>query len=433
MKVLMLGWEFPPLFSGGLGIATYGIVKALRSRASIKLIVPRSDPSTSFENVNIIGLHNTLMEQLTAEGKQFDLAALADRVERIPLTVSPYQTINEILHLGQHPKDLPPGERGGTAVERISGYFGGHDVYGWDIGYKVHLFAELADFLSRADDFQVVHAHDWVTYPAAIKIKERTGKPVVMHVHALETDRAGSEARNEIFELEKGALAKADAIIAVSNYTKDQLHLHYGVSRDRVSVVHNGIDPKEVTRKKHMLRDKLVVFLGRITAQKGPQFLLETAAKVARVYPRVKFVVAGTGDRFAHLLESAAYQKLGSKFIFTGFLSKEQVDDLLTMADIYFMPSVSEPFGLTALEAAQHSVPGVLSRQAGADEVLTALTADFWDTDKYANYIYALLKYNALHHELAQKANAQSKALTWDNAAAKISAVYESLIQLPSN
>lgn len=428
MNVLMLGWEFPPLFSGGLGVATYGLVKALGSSANIRLIVPRNDPSSALKNVNVIGVSNALKEQLTREGKLYNLATLANEVERIPLTISPYGFLNQILEeeeINVPPySENPPDE---PLPLKLGRYFEGSDAYGRDIHRKVYLFSRLADHLSRRHDFGVIHAHDWVTYPAGIRIKQRTGKPLVLHVHALETDRAGHDVRNAIYDLEKSALKKADTIIAVSEYTKDQLRRHYDISPDRVMVVHNGIDPADAPRRIHTLRDKLVVFLGRVTRQKGPEFLLETADKLVRVYPRVKFVVAGTGDEFAHLLEKTAYQKLGRKFIFTGFLDKQKVDALLSMSDVYFMPSVSEPFGLTALEAAQHGVPGVLSRQSGAIEVLPALSADFWDTDKYANCIYALLSYPALHRELAGKATVRAKDLTWDRAAAKIASIYHSL------
>ena len=203
---------------------------------------------------------------------------------------------------------------------------------------------------------------------------------------------------------------------------------HYHVAAEKIEVVHNGIDPLHVQRKSHQLKDKLVVFLGRITNQKGPQFLLETAEKVVRVYPRVKFVVAGTGDQFAHLLETSAYKKIGGKFIFTGFLSKADVNELLSMADVYFMPSVSEPFGLTALEAAQYKIPSVISKQSGAAEVLSSsLKADFWDTDKYANYIYALLKYNVLSNTLSQQAEGELNNLTWAHAAKKINSIYATI------
>src|SRR5690606_28027076 len=220
----------------------------------------------------------------------------------------------------------------------------------------------------------------------------------------------------------------ADTIIAVSEYTRDQLKRHYGIPPRRVNVVHNGIDPRTTQRRAHPFRDKLVVFLGRVTRQKGPEFLLETAEKVVRVYPRVKFVVAGTGDAFIPLLETMAYRKLGGKFLFTGFLDRRRVDELLSMADVYFMPSVSEPFGLTAVEAALFGGPGVISRQSGAHEVRPALTADVWDTGKYANYIYALFQYNALHDALSRRSREMASQVTWDAAAAKIAQIYRGLV-----
>lgn len=425
----MLGWEFPPLFSGGLGIATYGLVKSLRTKTKIKLIVPQSSPSSSLDHVNVIGLNRFLTSQYQEEQNKYVLEKILEDIQRIPLAISPYHEINKLLKHSKH--SATPEEEthlSSTAIEKIQQFFSTGEVYGTDILRKVHLYAELVDQLSGSN-FDIIHAHDWVTYPAGLKVKARTGKPLVLHVHALETDRAGESVRNEIYHLEKMALEQADKIIAVSYYTKDQITRHYKIHERKIRVVHNGIEPKAVVRKEHRLKDKIVVFLGRVTHQKGPHFLLETVSKVVRVYPQVKFVVAGTGDQFADLLETAAYQKLGRKFLFTGFLPKDQVDELLTMADVYFMPSVSEPFGLTALEAAQHFVPGVLSKQSGATEVLTAtLNADFWDTDKYANYIYALLKYNTLHNELSKKSHEQAKTLTWDSAASKIFDEYLTLL-----
>jgi len=203
----------------------------------------------------------------------------------------------------------------------------------------------------------------------------------------------------------------------------------YQIDLNKISVVHNGIDPTPTAHNEHKLKDKIVVFLGRITHQKGPEFLIETAEKVLRVYPRVKFVVAGTGDLFIQTLETSAYKKLGGKFIFTGFLSKAKVNELLSMADVYFMPSVSEPFGLSALEAVQFNVPGVISKQSGAAEVIKhTLQADFWDTDKYANYIHALLKYGALKTELTEKAQSELKELTWEHATDKVLKIYDEVI-----
>jgi hypothetical protein len=424
----MLGWEFPPLFSGGLGIATHGIVKALSPHVSIRLIIPNSAPVEGLSAVNITGLNRVTLQELSREQSEFDYSSMISEVHRIPLAVSPYHYMNQVIEKSSEERshEITTQE---NAIHTIREMFSDKDIYGINIMRKVHLFACLSEEIAADGDFDVIHAHDWITFPAGSRIKTRTGKPLVLHVHALETDRAGETSRNEIYSLEKDAMLFADRIVTVSQFTKDQMVKHYQVSPDKISVVHNGIEPLEIQRKPHTLKDKIVVFLGRITHQKGPQFLLETAEKVCRFYPRVKFIVAGTGDQFSHLLETSAYKKLGRKFIFTGFLSRAKVNELLTMADVYFMPSVSEPFGLTALEAVQHHVPCVLSAQSGASEVIhAALKADFWDTDKYANYIYALLRHNALKQELSKNALEELNKLTWSHAAEKIMNVYKEVV-----
>jgi glycogen synthase len=421
----MLGWEFPPLFSGGLGIATYGLVKALSPHTSIRLIIPTSPETTDLQNVNITGLNRITAEEINLERVEFNFPNTA--VYRVPLAVSPYHHINAaISNNSMSAEGLLLNEK---TIESINRIFMGKESYGADIMHKVYLFSKLAEEITLDGNFDVIHAHDWITYPAGVHIKNRTGKPLVLHVHALETDRAGHSVRNEIYSLERNAMLAADRIIAVSQYTKDQIIEHYQIDPSKITVVHNGIDPAQAQRKQNRMHDKLVVFLGRLTYQKGPQFLIETAEKVCRVFPRVKFVVAGTGDQFGHLLESSAYRKLGHRFIFTGFLSKAKVHELLSMSDVYFMPSVSEPFGLSALEAAQYNVPGVISAQSGAAEVLTSsLKADFWDTDKFANYIYALLKYNVLSKEISDRSKNDLTQLTWDHAAAKVVEIYKGLI-----
>jgi glycosyltransferase involved in cell wall biosynthesis len=423
----MLGWEFPPFFSGGLGVATYGMVRALSPKVDIKLIIPNNSGNIALSNVNIVGLNATVAQELNLEALQFNYASLTSELHSIPLTLSPYHHVNEeILKNKLDELDTAIAITKQKKLETIHTIFGEKDVYGQDIVYKISLYAKLVGQLAEHEQFDVIHAHDWITFPAGIHVKQITKKPLILHVHSLETDRAGETVRNEIYQLEKEAMLIADRIVSVSQFTKDQIIKHYGINEAKICVVHNGIEPASKPRTMHHLRDKLVVFLGRITHQKGPEFLLETAEKVSRVYPRVKFVVAGIGDQFAHILETSAYKKMGSKFIFTGFLTKAKVDELLNMADVYFMPSVSEPFGITALEAAQHHIPTVLSRQSGAAEVInSSLKADFWDTNKYANYIYALLNYNALNHQLSENARNELDHLTWDHAAEKIWDVYQ--------
>lgn len=428
MKVLMLGWEFPPFFNGGLGVATYGMVKALSPKVDLKLIIPNAGGNAMLSNVKIIGLNHVVAAELELERLQFNYAKYTSQVHNVSFTVSPYHHINEEI-LKNKLDEFDSLVTKQNKRKPLQEFFLGEDIYGPDIKQKIFLYAQLVNQLESNGDFDLIHAHDWITFPAGIQLKKTTGKPLILHVHSLETDRAGATTRNEIYWLEKEAMIFAERIFAVSQYTKDQITKHYGIDGDKIDVIHNGIDVASKPRTQHKLRDKLVVFLGRITHQKGPEFLLETAEKVSRVYPRVKFVVAGTGDQFAHLLETSAYKKMGSKFIFAGFLSKAKVDELLNMADVYFMPSVSEPFGLTALEAAQHHVPTVLSSQSGAAEVMkSSLKADFWDTDKYANYIYALLKYNALNHQLSENASDELTRLTWDHTAEKIWNVYQQFL-----
>ena len=427
-KVFMLGWEFPPLFSGGLGIATYGMVKAMSRRAKIRLVIPNGVPSNDLENITIQGLNKITLEEINLERLAYSLPALGADVSRIPLTLSPYHYANEEMSKAKiNEFELLQMNKG--ALNDVHSIFKDKDAYA-NILQKIHLYTHLAAQLAADGDFDIIHAHDWVTYPGGVKIKAQSGKPLVLHVHALETDRSGESCRNRIYELEKEALQVADKVITVSEYTKGQLARHYQIDPAKIAVVHNGIDPAPTLRKEHKLKDKLVVFLGRLTHQKGPEFLIETAEKVLRVYQRVKFVVAGTGDLFVHTLETSAYKNLGGKFIFTGFLSKAKVNELLSMADVYFMPSVSEPFGLSALEAVQFSVPGVISKQSGAAEVIKhTLQADFWDTDKYANYIHALLKYSALKTELVEKAQSELKELTWEHATDKVLEIYDEVIK----
>lgn len=421
----MLGWEFPPLFAGGLGVATYGIVKALSKKTKVKLIIPAASDAIPLDDVNIIGLNRLTAEEIDLERLKASLSFANVEIHKLPITVSPYHHINDLIRKHKLDQADDVWEHHKKSISFINDIFSDHEVYGGNIMHKVHLFAALAEELAAKDDFDVIHAHDWITYPAGLTIKKRTNKPLVLHVHALETDRAGHDTRNEIYWMERNAMLVADRVIAVSQFTKDQIVQHYDIEPSKISIVHNGIEPVETHRKQNPMNDKLVAFLGRITNQKGPQFLLETAEKVSRVYPKVKFIVAGTGDQFAHLLETSAYKRIGSKFIFTGFLSKAKVNELLSMADVYFMPSVSEPFGLTALEAAQYNVPSVLSMQSGVAEVMhSSLKADFWDTDKFTNYIYALLKYNTLSKELSEKAKQELNMLTWHHAADKVNAIY---------
>jgi len=319
--------------------------------------------------------------------------------------------------------------RTGALNVQPSKIFSGSEIYGKAVWYKLKYYRDIVAQLALDLPFDIIHAHDWITFPAARKIKELTKKPLVLHIHSLETDRVGADIRNEIYEIERIAMEAADRIIPVSQFTKEKIVEHYHIDPDKIVPVHNGIDPKAVDRWRHIIPEKIVTFLGRITIQKGPKYLLETAEKVVRKYPNVKFVVAGKGDLLQPLLKATAYRGLSKHFVFVGFLSRADVEALLATTDVYFMPSVSEPFGLTALEAAQAGVPCVLTKQSGASELLTAaLTADFWDTDLFAKHICQLLTDNELHSSVVQKTFEQLDAINWDNAATKVASVYAELL-----
>jgi glycosyltransferase involved in cell wall biosynthesis len=267
--------------------------------------------------------------------------------------------------------------------------------------------------------------------PAAIRLKELTGKPLVLHVHSLETDRIGEFhdfSNNAVFELERMGMEQADRVVPVSEYTKKCAIKNYGIDPAKLMPVYNAINPAETFRIEKPNDEKLVVFLGRITYQKGPEFMIESATKLLSKYKKVKFAVAGTGDKLDHLKAMVAQRGLKDKFVFTGFLPTPSVKQLLAQADVYFMPSVSEPFGLSALEAAQFDVPVIVSTQSGVSEVLpNTLQADFWDTDKFANFLFALLNYEGLRKDLIENTKKDISILTWDESAQNVLEVYAQL------
>ncbi|MEM6967609.1 MAG: glycosyltransferase, partial [Bacteroidota bacterium] len=299
------------------------------------------------------------------------------------------------------------------------------EMYGDDVQQKVVEYAEYVAALAKDIDFDVVHVHDWMTMLAGIKVKNESGKPLVIHAHALSYDRAGPEARGWYYDLEKYGMEQADAVIPVSKYTGSVVERHYGINPQKIFPVHNGVEPVQPFREKAKFPESLVLFLGRITGQKGPEYFLEVASKVIAENENVRFVMAGSGDRMKRIIETGAYRKVGNKFHFTGFLNREKVNRLLAMADVYCMPSVSEPFGLSAAEAAQFGIPCVISKQSGAAEVLQhALTADFWDVNLMAKHITTLLEDEALRKKVVEGSFEDLKKVTWDNTVNGIMEAY---------
>jgi glycosyltransferase involved in cell wall biosynthesis len=314
-------------------------------------------------------------------------------------------------------------------------------LYGENLFEEVFRYANVASNIVLEKDFDVIHAHDWLTAPAGIKAKELTGKPLVLHVHATEIDRTGGLVNQAIYDIEREATAQADKIIAVSNHTKKVLIEHYGVSQDKIEVVHNGVDKKNLNltkndsnlsqelKKLKSLGYQLVLFVGRLTRQKGVDYLLKAAKDIIQKNPKTLFIFSGSGDMERQLIQQTAELEVSENVIFTGWLGKEGLKSLYQMADLFVMPSVSEPFGLVAAEAALHKTPVILSRTSGAMEVLkSTLATEFWDTDKLSNLIFHVLKYKGLKKTLAKKVYKEAKILSWDSSARKIVRIYENLI-----
>jgi glycosyltransferase involved in cell wall biosynthesis len=307
--------------------------------------------------------------------------------------------------------------------------FSDAEVYGPQLLAKVSAYAEALVEAFADAEFDLIHAHDWMTYLAGVRLKKKTGKPLLIHVHALETDRAGREARNTMYHIERFGMQMCDRIIAVSEYTRQNIVSLYNILPEKIEAIHNGIDPQQVFRAEHHVPEKIVAFVGRLTHQKGPYHLLETAEKVIRRFPNVRFVVAGTGEKMKEIIDWTAFKGLSRHFLFTGFVSREKVEQLLAVADVYFMPSVSEPFGLSALEAAQFNVPCVISKQSGVAEMLEhALQADYWDTDAFADHIVNLLADDDYHKEVLAAMQGDLQHISWDDAATRVIKEYRKFL-----
>lgn len=414
----MLGWEFPPIINGGLGIACHDLCAAMSKHAKVTMIIPRSSPEFKMRNINLIGLNS--IDPKTLRDIHFKLEHyLHSDVHYVDADLNPYHSEkDEFKTKDSHQPSVTQTD------SEIEG-FRIDNLYGGDVVAKVKHFARMATRLAMNIDFDVIHAHDWMTMLAGMEIKAQTGKPLVVHVHSLEFDRSGPESRGWVYQVEKEGMQQADLLLPVSNYTADIIINHYGIDPKKIFAVHNGIRSVTPFRSPRVFPEKTVLFIGRLTRQKGPEHFLEIASKVAEKEPNVRFVMAGTGDYWSRLLEDSAFRHLGNRFHLTGFLDSEKLKYLLSVSDVYCMPSVSEPFGLSAVEAAQFGVPCVISRQSGVAEVLNgSLKFDFWDTTKAADYIINLLKNPVLAQKVADDARINLDHISWDLSAEKVLTAY---------
>lgn len=430
MNIFMLGWEFPPFISGGLGTACYGLTRALNDIGHHVIFVLPQPVTTEFTT------HVALRTPAAIKGQipgttSYRLDEFNNVEFRgVPSTLQAYGPagpggVTEIHHGGSTLTAVTNPNAPTTAGVSGSVITGHSSVsatahYGGDMVAETERYAAVAVALARNEKFDVVHAHDWMTYPAGIAVAKAFNKPLVVHVHSTEFDRSGEHVNQRIYDIERRGVHMADKVIAVSHFTRNILLSRYAIAPDRVEVVYNAIDTNGKLPLPSTIRrdEKIVLFLGRITMQKGPEYFLHAARMVLDHVKNVRFVMAGSGDMARGMIELAAELGIGQKVVFTGFLRGNDVERVYKMADIYVMPSVSEPFGIAPLEALSHDVPVIISKQSGVSEILThVLKVDFWDTREMANKIIAILRHPPLQATLREHGSFEVNRLTWKDAA----------------
>lgn len=427
MKVLMFGWEFPPHITGGLGTACFGLTKGLaRHAVEVIFVVPKAHGDESQEAVRLLNASEVTIDIDKEETREY-----WERVQYMEIgsNIIPYVGPEQFALLSEESKKVTETFRSPVFSQKYE--FSGK--YGTNLMEEVSRYALVGSAIATKHDFDIIHAHDWLTYPAGVAAKETTGKPLVVHMHATEFDRTGENVNTEVYAIERRGMEAADMVITVSNLTRRIVIERYGIDPKKVVTVHNAVehvDKSGLELPEKQVKEKVVTFLGRITYQKGPEYFVEAAHKVLQRDHNVRFVMAGTGDLLNKMVQRVAALRIGHKFHFTGFLKGDDVDRLFAMSDVFVMPSISEPFGIVPLEAMRSNVPVVISKQSGVAEVLRhALKVDFWDVDGMADAIYGLCHYNALSETFIREGKEEVDSLKWSNAANKVKQVYEKVLK----
>jgi glycosyltransferase involved in cell wall biosynthesis len=439
----MFGWEFPPHISGGLGTACYGLTRGLAFRdVDVIFVVPKSYGDEDQTNVKLVGASQVPVKKrkiVFTEEKESQTGGGVDKHEKelvyleIGSKLVPYMSPEEFENFVRE-KTISGDFAWSDSFERaipkkasVSEVLGTIDFtgkYGPDLMQEVSNYALVASEIALEQKFDLIHAHDWLTYPAGIAAKHVSGKPLVVHVHATEFDRTGENYNTIVYDIEKSGMEAADLVIAVSNLTRNTVINRYGIHPSKVVTVYNAVEKgeeKQLDTVQKGVDEKVVTFLGRITYQKGPEYFMEAAAKVLKHTDNVRFVMAGSGDLLRKMIRYAARLGITEKFHFTDFLRGPEVDRMFALSDVYVMPSVSEPFGISPLEAMRSNVPVIISKQSGVSEILNhAIKIDFWDVDAMADAIYGLISYESLSSMFRQFGKEEVENLKWENAALQI-------------
>jgi len=424
----MFGWEFPPHISGGLGTACFGLTKGMSviPGLDILFVVPRAYGDENQSRIRLLGAGDVTLDLRRVAEREYlsEFSYLEVNSKLVPYT-SP-EEYEELVSKAEHTgKRFVETSMGGTL--NFTG------KYGENLWEEIANYAIVAGEIALKFEFDIIHAHDWLTYPAGIAAKKASGKPLVIHVHATDFDRSGGNVNPGVFEIEKLGMHLADKIVAVSNLTRNTVVEKYGIDPDKVVTVYHAVDPlpdQEKLKLRRGITDKVVTFLGRVTIQKGPEYFIQAAYKVLMKMDNVRFVMAGSGELLQKMIHWTAALGISDRFHFTGFLKGDDVFRMFSISDVYVMPSVSEPFGISPLEAMQSNVPSIISHQSGVSEILKyAFKVDFWDVDAMADAIYGLLNYPALSEMFRKYGVQEVNDMKWEDSGRRVYQIYRDINQ----
>lgn len=419
MKALMFGWEFPPHILGGLGTASYGLTKGMWQCGDMEItfVIPRphGDEDKSFAKVIGASQVPVAWRDVNREYVDYRIGRLMDPDEYFRLRNNIYADFNYM-----RTNDLGCIEFSGRYPDNLM--------------EEINNYSIMAGVIARTEQFDIIHSHDWLTYPAGIHAKQVTGKPLVIHVHATDFDRSRGKVNPTVYSIEKNGMDHADCIMCVSELTRQTVINQYHQDPRKCVAMHNAVYPlneEYQAIEPHKKPDeKVVTYLGRITMQKGPEYFIEAAKRVLNRSRNIRFCFAGSGDMMNAMIELAAAYGIADRCHFPGFQRGKQVYEMYKNSDVFVMPSVSEPFGIAPLEAMQCGCPSIISKQSGCGEILqNVIKVDYWDIDAMADAIYSICTNDALHTYLAEEGKKEVDGITWEKVALRIRSCYEQLTQ----
>lgn len=418
MKVLMFGWEFPPHISGGLGTASFGLTKGLAKQSDMDIVFcipkPWGDEDQSF--MRIVGMNSVPIVWRDVNWDHVN--------SRVGHYMNPQDYFDYRDHIYadfgyMHTNDLGCLEFSGRYPDNLQ--------------EEINNYSIVAGVVARKEQFDIIHSHDWLTYPAGIHAKQVSGKPLVIHVHATDFDRSRGNVNPTVYAIEKNGMDHADHIMCVSELTRQTVINKYHQDPAKVSTMHNAVEPLapeyEAIEPTRHPDEKIVTFLGRITMQKGPEYFVEAAALVLKRTQNIRFCMAGSGDMMNAMIRLVAERGIADRFHFPGFMRGGQVYECLKSSDVYVMPSVSEPFGISPLEAMQCYCPTIISKQSGCAEILDkCIKVDYWDTHALADAIYSICTNPSLYAYLRDEGKREVDSITWEKVGLRIRAIYDKYV-----